>query len=232
MAACRCPDHSRLIPAFDAALFSREWRDAPQARFYTGAPARQRAVRRAIQHARGFWPGVAASTRRRSRSGRGARRLKNLSSAPGRQTRSAASSEKAKRAAEPGRRAGIWIVSGAGGDIGATLNGPGAGSTATQGRASSRVTDRGPSAIDNGWPSNFCRADQIFRVPDGKWLERPVSSFDAGTRSSPPPFPLAKGRSFLQWHRRSAPFRTDTSAIRRDQGQYPDRYPGWPPQAG
>ncbi|MGK2910577.1 MAG: hypothetical protein ACSLE1_12370 [Sphingobium sp.] len=31
-----------LVPAFDGALFSQEWKDALWARFYTGAPVRQR----------------------------------------------------------------------------------------------------------------------------------------------------------------------------------------------
>ena len=37
------PSRSRcLVPVFDGALFSQEWRDALWDRFYTGAPARQR----------------------------------------------------------------------------------------------------------------------------------------------------------------------------------------------
>jgi hypothetical protein len=31
-----------LVPAFDGAYFSREWKEALWARFYTGAPPRQR----------------------------------------------------------------------------------------------------------------------------------------------------------------------------------------------
>lgn len=31
-----------LVPAFDGALFSQEWKDALWARFFMGAPARQR----------------------------------------------------------------------------------------------------------------------------------------------------------------------------------------------
>jgi transposase-like protein len=39
-----------LIPSFDGAIFSVEWRDALWAEFYTEAPRRQKAVGRAIQH--------------------------------------------------------------------------------------------------------------------------------------------------------------------------------------
>src|SRR3954449_7634573 len=43
--ASRC-----LIPGFDGAVSTPEWKDALWARFSTGAPPRQKAVRRAIQH--------------------------------------------------------------------------------------------------------------------------------------------------------------------------------------
>jgi hypothetical protein len=41
-AAPRC-----LVPAFDGVIFSHQWKDSLWDRFCTGAPARQRAVRRA-----------------------------------------------------------------------------------------------------------------------------------------------------------------------------------------
>ncbi len=41
---------SCLIPGFDGALFTLEWRDALWAKFSTGAPTTTEAVRRAIQH--------------------------------------------------------------------------------------------------------------------------------------------------------------------------------------
>ena len=47
---CRSRTPSCLVPAFDGALFSIEWKEALWARFCTAAPQRRRQSVEAIQH--------------------------------------------------------------------------------------------------------------------------------------------------------------------------------------
>src|SRR5260370_34681766 len=56
-----------LVPGFDGAVFSREWKEALWARFYTAAPGRQRqSVERysIVKRAWGPWSDATGSTRR------------------------------------------------------------------------------------------------------------------------------------------------------------------------